>query len=63
MVNPAYAIPFLDSTAHLSKQYKQAALQAGHGIPFLSDEAKYAQALSDRAAQEAAAKRPQPDVK
>lgn len=51
MIKSIEGNPCLDSVAHLSQQYKDAALNAGHGIHFLSDEAKYAQTL---AAQKAA---------
>lgn len=48
------AIPCLDPHAGLSEAHKQAALSAGYGISFLSDEAKYAQAQRERAAAEQA---------
>ena len=42
------AIPCLDPHAGLSEAHKNAALNAGYGIPFLSEEAKYAQAQAAR---------------
>ncbi len=51
MINPAYGTPCVDPTADLSEKHKQAASSAGYGIPFISEEQKYKQALLEQQAQ------------
>lgn len=51
MIKSGLATPVVDTTAQLSEEHKQAASAAGHGIPFLSDEAKYQIALAAQKAQ------------
>ena len=54
------AISSLDPNARLSEECKAAALKAGYGVSFLSDEAKYAKVLAERAALLAP---PSPEIK
>jgi CBS domain-containing protein len=49
MTTPSYAPSCIDPTATLSDAVKAAALRAGHGVPVITDEAKFAQAQAERA--------------
>lgn len=53
MIKSGYASQCVDPTASLSDKVRVAALAAGHAVPFLTDEAKFALAERQRLAGQA----------
>lgn len=51
MIKSDLATPVVDPTAQLSEEHKKAAFDAGYGIPFLTDEAKFRMEIAARLAQ------------